>query len=58
MDSKKWWTSRTLWANTLAVIAGIVQGATGQAWINAEIQVGILALVNMILRVVTKQPLS
>jgi len=58
MESKKWYMSRTMWANTLAVIAAIVQGATGTAWFDPGAQVGVLALVNMVLRIVTKQSLA
>jgi hypothetical protein len=58
MDPKKWYTSKTMWVNALAVIAGIIQGVTGEAWFNAEAQVGVLALANMILRAVTKTGLA
>ena len=58
MDPKKWYASKTMWVNGLAVVAGIVQGITGEAWFNAEAQVGVLALINLVLRVVTKTGLA
>ena len=58
MDPKKWYASKTLWINAIGLIAMVVQGITGKAWIDAEAQVGILALVNMVLRSVTKTGLA
>ena len=55
---KKRYLSKTLWVNGIAGVAGILQAVTGTAWLNPEAQVGILALVNLVLRVVTKQPLG
>lgn len=56
MDPKKWYASKVLWTNILAVIAIIVQGVTGKEVISIEIQSTALAVINMILRLVTKQP--
>lgn len=53
MDTKKWYHSRTLWVNTIAGIAGIVQAVTGTGIIDPEMQVGLLVIVNIILRFVT-----
>ena len=58
MEPKNWYLSRTLWVNAIAVVAMIVQGITGNEIINLEVQATILAVINMILRFVTKQPLS
>jgi hypothetical protein len=55
---KKWYYSKTIWANMLVVVAMIIQVYTGKDWINADIQVAILALINLILRIVTKENLS
>lgn len=60
--SKAWWASRTLWAN---VVGGVV--AVGTAFgldlgLDAEAQTaivgGIMAVLNVILRFVTKGPVS
>ena len=58
MENKKWYMSKTLWVNTIAGIAGLVQAITGTAIMNPEAQVGILALVNMVLRLITKTGLA
>jgi len=56
--SKRWFMSKTLWVNVLAGLAIIIQAVTGESWLNAEVQVGILAVINLVLRIFTKQPLS
>ena len=56
--TKKWYHSKCLWINTVAIIAIIIQGVTGKELINAEIQAGILGLINLILRLITKQGIS
>lgn len=56
MESKPWWTSKTLYANAIALIAMIIQGATGKEIIGMDVQVAILAVINIILRFITKQP--
>ena len=55
---KPWYTSKTLWVNLLAVIGSVVIGTqvTTETW--AEISVGLLALVNVILRLVTGEAVS
>ena len=55
---KPWYTSKTLWVNLLAVIGSIIIGTqvTTETW--AEISVGLLALVNVILRLVTGEAVS
>ena len=58
MESKKWWTSKTEIFNALALLAGIAQLVTGEVWLTPEAQVGIVALVNIILRIFTGKPLS
>jgi len=55
---KKWWKSKTLWVNGFAGLAVVIQAVTGTAWLDAEAQAGLLALVNMILRVVTSEGLA
>lgn len=50
---KKFWTSKTFWANLLAIGGLIAQDHFGFA-LSAETQVSILAAVNMALRLITK----
>ena len=58
MESKAWYTSKTLWVNLIAVIAIAAQGISGHEVINAELQASILAAINMILRFVTKSQVT
>ena len=55
---KKWYHSRTLWINFLVGIAFIVLNVTGTDWLDVEVQVSVLVIVNLILRFITKQGLS
>ena len=57
IESKKWYQSRTLWTNIIAVFAVPIAVKFGIE-ITAEDSVAILALINLALRVITKQPLS
>ena len=52
----KWYASKTLWTNAVALVAMIVQGVTGKVIISLELQATILAVVNMLLRLITKSP--
>lgn len=58
MESKKWYTSKTVWVN-LAMAAGIAINMTvGGDYLNAETQGAIVVLVNLALRLITGKPLS
>lgn len=50
--SKKLWHSKTFWANLLSLGAVVAQNQTGVT-INAELQLSLLAAVNILLRSVT-----
>lgn len=50
-------TSKTVWLNAIAVAVAIVQLAQQQAWINPELQAGILGVLNLILRLLTNDAL-
>jgi uncharacterized membrane protein len=61
MTSKKWWTSKTLWFNFLAFVVAVATGFgyTGELpedW--AVFVPAVIAVINLILRWVTKQPIS
>ena len=55
---KSIFTSKTFWVNILALIAMIVQGVTGNEIMDLETQGTILAVINIILRTVTKGPVN
>ena len=57
METKPWYTSRTLWVNGLAFAALLVQNSVGFV-IAPEEQAGALVLINLVLRVVTKSRLG
>ena len=50
--NKKWWKSKTLWINVIAIV-GIL--AFGVETVDPEIQGTILAAINFILRLITKE---
>lgn len=57
--TKKFWQSKTFWTNLLLGGALIAGGVTGQpVEIPLEIQVGVLAGINLLLRWVTREPVS
>jgi hypothetical protein len=58
MDSKKWYLSRTLWVNVIAIVVILVQIITDNELINVEAQASILAVINVILRLITSQPIE
>ena len=58
MGTKKSWMSKTLWLNILAVAITVVQAIQGDAWINPEYQVLILAVLNAIVRLMTNTSIA
>jgi hypothetical protein len=61
-DSKKWWSSKTIWVNMLMAIVAIVSAALPDVSLleklNEELFLSIFAGVNMILRFVTKDSIE
>ena len=57
MDTKNPVTSKTIWVNGLAILAVILNGQFGIE-LSPEVQVAALAVVNWVLRLVTKAPLD
>lgn len=55
---KKWYESKTLWVNAIALIAAIAQVVAGKEVISAEMQVIILTVINTILRLITKHEIN
>ena len=58
METKKWFHSRTLWLNAIAFAALAIQSFGTGFIIAPEEQAGILVVLNIILRVITKQGLG
>jgi hypothetical protein len=54
---KKWYTSKTVWVNFIALIAVSVQVATGKEVLDTATQGVILTVVNLVLRGITKEEL-
>lgn len=57
MEAKSVWLSKTLWVNTIATIAMLVQYYTGFV-IDPEMELAILAGINTLLRLITRQPVT
>ena len=58
METKKWYQSKTMWVNIIATVAIILQMVMGTNLLDTDTQAGILAVVNLILRVITKTGIS
>ena len=58
METKRWFHSRILWVQALAVIGSIIAGVCTKNWLDGETQVIVLAIIDFILRLRTNQGLS
>jgi len=58
VESKSIFLSKTFWTNLIAILAMVVQHVAGKELIDLEVQASILAFINIILRVVTKQSIA
>ena len=56
-EAKKVYQSKTFWVNVIAILAILAQTQTGFV-IGAESQATILAAINLVLRAITKQPIT
>jgi len=54
---KKFWLSKTFWVNILALTALVVQSQTSFL-LTPETQISILAVVNVLLRLITKSEIE
>jgi hypothetical protein len=54
---KVWYLSKTLWVNAIALVAAILQAKFGLV-LESTTQVMILTGINLILRLITKDPLG
>lgn len=55
--AKKWYVSKTFWVNLLSIVALIAQAEIGFV-MSPEAEAGILAVINLILRAVTKEEIE
>ena len=64
MDSKKLWESKTFWLNIVAILAMVLNATLVTAEgvpivdLSPELQGSILALINLVLRVITKSEIT
>ena len=56
--SKNWYESKTLWVNFVLILAVAAQTVSGREVVTPEIQASIIAAVNMVLRIITKQEIK
>jgi len=54
---KPFWKSKTIWVNTIFFAALVIQTQAGFI-VSPEEQIAILAVVNLVLRAVTNEPLG
>jgi len=54
---KLWYWSKTLWINVIGIAAIIIQSYYQSFVLTPELQAGALAIINLILRQVTKEPI-
>jgi len=57
MQTKAWWRSKTLWINVIAGAALLAQSQLGLV-IDGEVQAAILTVVNLLLRLITNEPVG
>ena len=55
---KKWFESKTLWVNFIALVAVVLEGIYGKPIINAETQSVLIVIINMALRNLTKDEIN
>jgi hypothetical protein len=57
VETKVWWSSKTLWLNFMALMATFLQLKYGLL-LDAATQGIILSILNIILRMITKEPIE
>ena len=55
---KRWYSSKTLWVNIISVVAILAQGYYKKDVLTIETQTALLGVVNLILRVITKEQIN
>jgi len=57
VETKKFYESKTFWVNIIAMVALVIQEKYGFV-IAPEEQVAVIAIINLVLRAITKKPLE
>lgn len=55
---KKWYTSKTLWANFLGLVVMLLSAAVTEGWLAPAIEGFVMIPINWILRMLTDQPIT
>lgn len=55
--SKSWYLSKTLWLNVIGVLIEVAQVALDMRWLSTQTLAGVMAILNIILRLLTKTEL-
>ena len=58
MSTKKFYLSKTFWVNVLALLVFVIQFYRQEFVLPAEAQAGVLAIINLLLRWITKEPVE
>lgn len=56
--SKKWYLSKTIWVNVIIVVSTLATTLATQKLMAAEIGTAISAIANVVLRLLTNQPIQ
>ena len=61
--AKRWWESKTIWANALTTAVGVIGVVMGSDWIAeypqvASILVMVVGVLNVVLRTITDKPVK
>jgi hypothetical protein len=55
---KKWWTSKTLWANVISIGIALADQLLGYKFLTAEMHLYIIGTLNLVFRFLTKEPIA
>ena len=55
---KKWYASKTVWSNFIMLIGVVVLNTTGKNLLTPEVQAAIITVVNLLLRIITKEEIT
>jgi hypothetical protein len=58
MESKKPWLSKTIWMNLMLAVAPFIPGASEWMASNASVLISAFAVLNMVLRLVSKDKIG
>jgi len=56
--ARKWYASKTIWSNAIMLAGVVVLNTTGKDILTPEVQAAIITVVNVVLRVVTKEEIT